>query len=85
MADIKARIAKRVAKEFKNGDVVNLGIGLPTMVAQYVPEDVVVTLHSENGFAGLDAILFTYLFIYYPSLVVGNDLQIGKNFEFCFV
>ncbi len=53
MADIKARIAKRVAKEMHNGDVVNLGIGLPTMVPQFIPEDVIVTLHSENGFAGL--------------------------------
>ena len=56
MANIKERIAKRVAKEFKDGDFVNLGIGLPTMVADYIPEDVVVTLHSENGFAGLDSI-----------------------------
>ena len=55
MADIKARIAKRVAKELHNGDVVNLGIGLPTMVPQFIPEDVIVTLHSENGFTGLDA------------------------------
>lgn len=53
MADIKARIAKRVAKEMHNGDVVNLGIGLPTMVPQFISEDIVVTLHSENGFAGL--------------------------------
>ena len=51
----KARIAKRVAKEFHDGDVVNLGIGLPTMVPQFVPEDIIVTLHSENGFTGLDA------------------------------
>ena len=56
MGDIKARIAKRVAKEFKNGDVINLGIGLPTMVADFIPEDVEVTLHSENGFTGLDAV-----------------------------
>ena len=55
MADIKARIAKRVAKEFHDGNVVNLGIGLPTMVPQFVPEDIIVTLHSENGFTGLDA------------------------------
>lgn len=56
MADIKQRIAKRVAKEFKNGDFVNLGIGLPTMVADYLPEGIDVTLHSENGFAGLHAV-----------------------------
>lgn len=54
MADLKARIAARTAKEFKDGDVVNLGIGLPTMVSDYMPEDIVVTLHSENGFTGLD-------------------------------
>ncbi|MEF9921650.1 MAG: 3-oxoacid CoA-transferase subunit B [Anaerovoracaceae bacterium] len=56
MADIKERIARRVALEFKDGDVVNLGIGLPTMVADYIAEDVIVTLHSENGFVGLDAV-----------------------------
>jgi len=53
MADLKARIAKRAAKEFKDGDVANLGIGLPTMVANYLPEGVHITLHSENGFTGL--------------------------------
>lgn len=53
MADLKERIAKRIAKEFKNGDFGNLGIGLPTMVANYIPSDVDVILHSENGFAGL--------------------------------
>jgi acetate CoA/acetoacetate CoA-transferase beta subunit len=56
MADIKERIARRVAKEFKDGDVVNLGIGLPTMCANYLSDDIVVTLHSENGFVGLDAV-----------------------------
>ena len=56
MADLKARIAKRCAKEFKDGDFANLGIGLPTMVADYITDDVTVTLHSENGFAGIDAI-----------------------------
>ena len=56
MADLKARIAKRCAKEFKDGDFANLGIGLPTMVADYIPEDIMVALHSENGFAGIDAV-----------------------------
>ncbi|MCI7145634.1 MAG: 3-oxoacid CoA-transferase subunit B [Clostridiales bacterium] len=54
MADLKARIAKRCAKEFEDGDFINLGIGLPTQVADYLPEDVMVTCHSENGFAGID-------------------------------
>lgn len=56
MGDIKERIARRVAKEFRDGDVVNLGIGLPTMVADYIPKGIVVTLHSENGFVGLDQV-----------------------------
>ncbi|WP_026477192.1 3-oxoacid CoA-transferase subunit B [Alkaliphilus transvaalensis] len=50
---IKNIIAKRVAKEFQNGFVVNLGIGLPTLVANYVPEEVEVILQSENGFVGM--------------------------------
>ena len=53
MADIKEIIAKRVAKEFRDGDIVNLGIGIPTMAANYVPEGYDITLHSENGFIGL--------------------------------
>ncbi|MDN5342193.1 3-oxoacid CoA-transferase subunit B [Oceanotoga sp. DSM 15011] len=51
--EIKQFIAKRVAKELKDGDVVNLGIGLPTLVANYVPENIDVTFQSENGFVGL--------------------------------
>ena len=56
MADLKVRIAKRCAKEFQDGDFVNLGIGLPTQVADYIPDDIMVTFHSENGFAGIDAV-----------------------------
>ncbi len=51
--DAKVVIARRVAEELKDGDVVNLGIGLPTLVANYIPEDVDVTFQSENGFLGL--------------------------------
>lgn len=51
--DDKNYIAKRVAKELKDGDVVNLGIGLPTLVANYIPEDIEITLQSENGFLGM--------------------------------
>ena len=50
---MKAFIAKRVAQELKDGDVVNLGIGLPTAVANFVPEGVNVLFQSENGFVGL--------------------------------
>ena len=49
----KEIIAARVAKELRNGDVVNLGIGLPTMVPNYLPNDVSVILQSENGYIGL--------------------------------
>jgi len=49
----KELIARRVAKEFNDGDVVNLGIGLPTMVADFVPEDIEIILQSENGFTGI--------------------------------
>ncbi|MBW9171592.1 3-oxoacid CoA-transferase subunit B [Clostridium estertheticum] len=51
--DSKEFIARRIAKELKDGDVVNLGIGLPTMVANFIPEGVNVILQSENGFIGL--------------------------------
>ncbi|AGK53397.1 3-oxoacid CoA-transferase subunit B [Bacillus sp. 1NLA3E] len=46
-------IAKRVAKELHDGEVVNLGIGIPTLVSQYLPENINVLLQSENGFIGI--------------------------------
>lgn len=54
--DAKQRIARRVAQELQDGDVVNLGIGLPTQVANYLPEGIDITLQSENGFLGLGPI-----------------------------
>lgn len=53
MNNPKEFIARRVAKELKDGDVVNLGIGLPTMVVNYIEKDVDIILQSENGFVGL--------------------------------
>lgn len=51
--DPKEIIARRVAQELKDGDLVNLGIGLPTLVANYLPEGVEIMLQSENGLIGL--------------------------------
>lgn len=62
--EIRATIATRVAKEFNDGDLVNLGIGLPTMVANYVPSDIDVTFHSENGFIGMG-----------PAPEAGNEIK----------
>lgn len=53
MALDKFQIAKRIAKELKNGYYVNLGIGIPTLVANYIPEGMDVVLQSENGLLGM--------------------------------
>jgi 3-oxoacid CoA-transferase subunit B len=49
----KNQIAKRIAKEVKNGMYVNLGIGIPTLVANYIPDGIEVVLQSENGLLGM--------------------------------
>jgi len=49
----KEQLVKRIAQEIKSGYVVNLGIGMPTLVANYIPKGVDVVLQSENGILGL--------------------------------
>lgn len=53
MALNKEQIAKRIARELKDGYYVNLGIGIPTLVANYIPEGMDVVLQSENGLLGM--------------------------------
>ncbi|MFW6409900.1 MAG: 3-oxoacid CoA-transferase subunit B [Halanaerobiales bacterium] len=53
MSNIREKITKRIAQEFKDGDLVNLGIGMPTQVADFIPDEINVILQSENGFVGL--------------------------------
>ncbi|WP_118985043.1 CoA transferase subunit B [Photorhabdus sp. CRCIA-P01] len=68
----KQLIANRVARELQDGDVVNLGIGIPTLVANYLPDNIHITLQSENGFLGLGPVIEPY-----PNLVNAGGKPCG--------
>jgi len=51
--DKRDRIVRRIARDLRDGDYVNLGIGMPTMVANCLPQGIEITLHSENGMLGV--------------------------------
>ena len=71
--DIREKIAKRVAKELKEGNAINLGIGIPTLVTKYLPENINVFVHSENGILGNAA--FTGELV--PNLVDASAMPTG--------
>ena len=60
-AEMRERIIRRAALEFKDGMYANLGIGMPMLASNYIPEGIVVRLQSENGILGLVSWIFVLI------------------------
>lgn len=78
--EAKEIIARRVAQELKDGYIVNLGIGLPTMVPRFLPRGINITLQSENGFLGLAPLHGEPI----PGLVNAGGVPCGMQPGGCF-
>lgn len=89
---IKGFIAKRVAKELHDGDIVNLGIGLPTLIPQYLPPDVHVILQVENGVIGTGLVNDDNIIPHHavdssgvPTVADLGGAYIDSNTSFCLI
>lgn len=78
----KEIIAKRVAKELKDNQLVNLGIGLPTLTANYIEEGISVTFQSENGMVGMDKVADDDEINLYITNAGGQYVTINDNGAF---
>ena len=81
-AENRIKIATRVAQELNDGDLVNLGIGIPTLVPAFFPDDVQIELHAENGIIGVDG--YPFPGEEHPDLInAGKEtVRIGKGASF---
>ena len=70
--EVRDKIARRAAKEIQNGMIVNLGIGIPSLVPNHLPDDINVMFHAENGIVGMG-----------PTPSKGNEDEIYVTQQVC--
>ena len=79
MAISKEQIAQRIAKELKNNTYVNLGIGIPTLVANFVPKGINVEFQSENGVLGMGPLSFAMIRGKHIGLTVLGAMEVSQS------